>query len=77
MTLTRRRYSGKRVEVALDECPFCDHVFVENENRHDHLHEEHTPADAGLTPLGERSHADGPLFKTMPAVATDGGEARE
>ena len=63
-------------DVVLTACPFCDHDFKPHESRPEHIG-EHTPSDAGLTPLGEGGDASGPLFESDPAVATDGGEARE
>jgi hypothetical protein len=61
----------------MTSCPFCGYEFETGEFRHTHFLDDHDPADAGLTPLGDSAHADGPLFDTMPTVATDGGERRE
>lgn len=65
MALERRRYSPVRVESILTACPFCGYEFSHNEHRCKHYFEEHTPEDAGLSPIGESDQsAQAAMFLT-------------
>ena len=57
-------YGRSKVVANLVACPFCGYEFAGNEKREVHLG-EHTPEDAGLSPLGviPEEH-DKPLFET-------------
>lgn len=53
MSLRVVEYARSQRFVILTECPACGYEFDEQEARHTHL-ATHSPADLGLTPLGER-----------------------
>ncbi|MFB6120963.1 MAG: hypothetical protein ABEJ68_07615 [Halobacteriaceae archaeon] len=65
-----------RHDVVMEACP-CGYNFDPCEFRHLHFLRDHDPEDFGLSSLGDRSDADGPLIEPNPVVATDGGEASE
>lgn len=50
-----RYYDHSKIWYNLIACPLCTHKFEENEHRWKHFLNEHSPADAGLSPIGERT----------------------
>ena len=58
MAITLLQRGRSREDVILTECPFCDHSFDKHEKRPKHYLEDHTPTDAGLSPLGDSRPAD-------------------
>jgi DNA-directed RNA polymerase subunit RPC12/RpoP len=51
--VTLKHYPGQKVRLV--ECPFCGaRLLGKDVKTGQHFFDEHGPADAGLTPLGER-----------------------
>jgi hypothetical protein len=56
-----------RVQNRIVECPLCGHEFSPREPRWEHFFDDHTPEDAGLTPLGTiPDDAGGGLWGDVP-----------
>ena len=74
MTLDRHYSEGHGyVQVRLVSCPLCGKDFEDHEPRWLHFLDEHGPEDAGLSPLGEITANDGPLFDDPEDVEHAGG----
>jgi len=64
VTLRTLQFSRSREVLILTECPACGYDFSPNESRDLHI-ADHDPEDFGLTPLGETSDHQRPLFEDV------------